>query len=237
MLFKEITVPSTKRMFIKEIEDTILSGELKAGDKLPTEREIALQMNVPRSVVNTGLADLERKGFVEVVSRRGTVVADYMRFGNLETLSAIMDFNGGFFDWRTFESIMDFRMLCEPHCAYLAALNRREENLAEMHTCLERLAQARGFREAIDCRYDFNKAIYYATGNTIYPLIYNSFKAVNQSFAEIIFTAMGDEQIGVGMQELFEAIRAGDAERARDIKAKTDAAVISVLRENYVFMN
>ena len=235
MLFKEINVPSTKGVFISEIENTILSGELKAGDKLPTEREIAGQMNVPRSVVNAGLSDLERKGFVQVVPRRGTVVTDYMRFGNLETLTAIRDFNGGYFDRRTFESIIDFRMLCEPHCAYLAALNRGEENLREMEEMCQRCEAAATIREAVHYRYGFEKAVYYATNNTIYPLIYNSFEAVSQSFAETIFNIMGASRTGIGMRELLEAIRAQDAERAREIKAETDRTIIAVLRSNYVF--
>ena len=235
LLFREISVPSTKGMFIQEIENTILSGELKPGDKLPTEREIAEQMNVPRSVVNAGLSDLERKGFVEVVPRRGTAVTDYMRFGNLETLTAIRDFNGGYFDRRTFESIMDFRMLCEPHCAYLAALNRKDENLREMEELCEKSEAAQTIPEAVHYRYGFEKAVYYATNNTIYPLIYNSFEAISQSFAETIFNAMGADRTTIGMRELLEAIRAQDADRARDIKAQTDATIIGVLRDNYVF--
>ena len=235
MLFKEINVPSPRAMFIQEIENTILSGELRPGERLPTEREIAEQMNVPRSVVNAGLSDLERRGFVQVVPRRGTVVTDYMRFGNLETLSAIRDFNGGYFDRRTFESIMEFRMLCEPRCAYLAALNRGDDNLREMEEFCQKRESADSLREAVHCRYGFEKAVYYATGNTIYPLIYNSFEAVSQSFAETIFRAMGESRTGIGMRELLEAIRARDPERASEIKRETDTAIIGVLRENYVF--
>ena len=235
LLFKEINVPSTRGMFISEIEHTILSGELRPGDRLPTEREIAEQMNVPRSVVNAGLADLERKGFVEIVPRRGTMVTDYMRFGNLETLTAIRDFNGGYFDRRTFESIMDFRMLCEPHCASLAALNRRDENLCEMEEMCRKCETAETLREAVHYRYNFEKAVYYATNNSIYPLIYNSFEAVSQSFAETIFQAMGADRASLGMRELLEAIRAQDPERAAEIKAATDKTIIAVLRDNYVF--
>lgn len=235
MLFKKITVPSTKTMFINEIENTILSGELKAGDRLPTERDISDQMNVPRSVVNSGLTDLERMGFVQVVPRRGTVVTDYMHHGNIETLSAIMNFNGGYFDQRTFESIMDFRILCEPHCAYLAAHNRKEEDLVEMENCIHRQETAKCIREAIDCRHDFNKAIYYATGSTIYPLLYNSFEAVDHSFAETVFNAMGIKKADIGMRELLAAIRAQDVERACAIRAETDETIIRVLRNHNVF--
>ena len=235
MVFKEINVPSTKTMFINEVENTILSGALKAGDKLPTERELAEQMNVPRSVVNAGLSDLEHKGFVRVIPRRGTVVTDYMRFGNLETLSAIRDFNGGCFDRRTFESIMDFCMLCEPHCAYLAARNRGEENLREMEEMCRKREEAETLREAVHYRYCFEKAVYYATNNTIYPLIYNSFEAVGQSFAETVFKTMGANRTGIGMRELLEAIHARDAERARTIKAETDRTIAEVLRGSYVF--
>ena len=44
MKFGEIVAPSMKQLFINRIEDLILSGELKPGEKLPSERELADEM-------------------------------------------------------------------------------------------------------------------------------------------------------------------------------------------------
>ena len=36
MQFQKISTPSLKDLFVKELENKILSGELKVGDKLPS---------------------------------------------------------------------------------------------------------------------------------------------------------------------------------------------------------
>ena len=41
MKFGEIVAPSIKELFIQKIEGMILSGALKPGERLPTERELA----------------------------------------------------------------------------------------------------------------------------------------------------------------------------------------------------
>ncbi|MGM9590040.1 MAG: FadR/GntR family transcriptional regulator, partial [Faecousia sp.] len=43
-----------KELFIQRIEDLILSGDLKPGDKLPSERELSEEMKVSKTVVHEG---------------------------------------------------------------------------------------------------------------------------------------------------------------------------------------
>ena len=73
MQFQKISTPSLKDLFVKELENKILSGELKVGDKLPSERELASSMQVSRAVVNAGIAELEQKGFLIIKPRIGTL--------------------------------------------------------------------------------------------------------------------------------------------------------------------
>ena len=49
---------SLKESFVQSIENKILSGELKIGDKLPPEREIVETMGISLTVVNAGIAEL-----------------------------------------------------------------------------------------------------------------------------------------------------------------------------------
>ena len=95
MEFKKISSPTLRELFVQQLEDLILSGKLKIGEKLPTERQLAESMQVSRSVVNNGLSDLEKKGFLVVKPRSGTYVEDYRKNGTLDTLISIMKFNGG----------------------------------------------------------------------------------------------------------------------------------------------
>ena len=83
MEFTKISAPSLRELFVQQLEHMILSGNLKIGEKLPPERELAQAMQVSRAVVNSGIADLERKGFLIIRPRVGTFVADYRKNGNI----------------------------------------------------------------------------------------------------------------------------------------------------------
>ena len=61
MLFKKLSAPSLKELFVAELEGMILSGKLEIGAKLPPERELAESMQVSRAVVNSGLDEMEKK--------------------------------------------------------------------------------------------------------------------------------------------------------------------------------
>ena len=86
MKFKELVTPSLTDLFIKELQRMILSGELKIGDKLPTERELSENMKVSRAVVNGGLNQLAEMGFIRIAPRKGAYVNDYIESGNMEVL-------------------------------------------------------------------------------------------------------------------------------------------------------
>ena len=70
MKFTKISAPSMKELFVRQLTEAILSGELTVGEKLPAERELAQQMQVSRAVVNSGINELARCGFVEDVYKR-----------------------------------------------------------------------------------------------------------------------------------------------------------------------
>ena len=66
MEFSKLSAPSLKDLFVQQLQGMILSGELPMGAQLPPERELARQMQVSRAVVNGGLAELAKQGFLEV---------------------------------------------------------------------------------------------------------------------------------------------------------------------------
>ena len=86
MDFRPIVAPSIRELFIQQLEGAILSGQLKPGDRLPTERELADTMHISKTVVHEGLRELHRLGFLDIASRRGVTVADYAQTGSLEKI-------------------------------------------------------------------------------------------------------------------------------------------------------
>ena len=75
MGFHKITALSMTDLFVEQIENMILSGELAVGEQLPPARELSLKMGVSRTVISAGLVELEKLGFVEL----GTVPNGFLK--------------------------------------------------------------------------------------------------------------------------------------------------------------
>ena len=62
MAFEKISVPSVREAFVQAIEDKILSGELKVGERLPPARQLSAEMGISLTVISAGMSELAAKG-------------------------------------------------------------------------------------------------------------------------------------------------------------------------------
>lgn len=174
MEFEKLISPSLKELFISNIEAKILSGELPVGQQLPPERQLAQSMGVSRAVVNSGIVELENRGFLDVRPRVGTFVADYRRAGTMETLKSIMTYNRGRLRNEEIRSILEVRDALDklavadiiPHVTEL------DNMLLEK---VEAIRQARDNRQAAEAAFAFQHELAMLSGNTLLPLIFRSF--------------------------------------------------------------
>lgn len=233
MDLKEIVAPTLKELFITEIEQRIISGEWKVGERLPTEREMERKMKVSRTIINSGLASLAQKGFVDIVPRQGIFVGNYIHNGNLDTLLSIMNFSGGKLYKKTFESLMTYRIHNDCECAYLAAQNRTDDDLKLMYSIYQKVMETTDILALSQLKIDFHHAVDCATGNDIYPLVYNSFKKLAFTFNEIVFRNFGYKTASEYMLELIIAIEQKKAEEARFIMNQLITLRINNLKEWY----
>jgi GntR family transcriptional regulator, transcriptional repressor for pyruvate dehydrogenase complex len=181
---------SLKEVFISRFEDLILTGRLTKGQKLPPERELALQLGVSRPVVHEGLLDLAVKGLVTMKPRVGTVVNDYRREGSLAILESLVKFRQGNLEPELLDSLIDTRALVEIETARLASLNRTEEHLSLFREILgqEKALATADIEGITKLDFEFHHLIALASGNLIYPLLVNSFRPVYTTFTAIFFS-------------------------------------------------
>ena len=216
MQFGEIVAPTIKELFIQRIEGMILSGTLKPGDSLPTERELADEMKISKTVVHEGIRELSRLGFLDVISRKGVTVADYAQNGNLDTLMAIMRYNSGRLDPKTMQSLLDVRGFLE--CPAL-------EELAAHHTAadlemLEKLLKDAAAVPADDvpglayALFRFHRTIIFLSGNTIAPLILNAFMSASLTFWEDHIRITGTDTCLQQLEFFLSCIRSGEGKKA-----------------------
>lgn len=175
MGFNKISALSLTDLFVQQIENMILSGELAVGEQLPPARELSIRMGVSRPVISAGLVELEKLGFVEVRPRQGVYVCDYRRKGTMETLVAIMRYNGGALRQNEVRSLLETREAMESLCMKLVCERVNTGELEQLSPILDSIRDAKSPEEAAEQVFCFHHELAVLSGNVLMPLLYYSF--------------------------------------------------------------
>ena len=130
--FSQIVVETPVDKIIRQIRDLITSGQLKPGDRLPSERKLCEKLGVGRTHLRDALRKLEFYGILKTLPQSGTVVAG-MGLPALEGL--ITDMLG--LQGNDFKSLVETRVILETNIAELAAENRTDQDIVEIGKTLE----------------------------------------------------------------------------------------------------
>ncbi len=217
MKFEALVAPTIKELFTEKMIGLILSGKLEVGQRLPAERELAAEMKVSKTIVHSGLTELERIGFVSIIPRKGTFVANYAEKGTQETLSALLKYNGGTLDRHTVESMFEFRLALETAIFQRFSKVYTQEDakrlrdmvaeIKDMAADIERYT-AEDLAEAI---FHMHHVISVCSGNNVFPLVLNAFRKVSIVFWENGIRMYGREESARRAQMYLEKLLEGDA--------------------------
>lgn len=232
-LFNKLTQPSLKDMCVQALLEKILSGDLKVGDWLPPERELAEQMGISRSSVNQAILQLSSLGFLEIVPRRGTMVRDYRKQPTPQSLAAVMNYGSSELDQELFGSLMAFRLMIESECARLACHNIYDTTFDEMSELVEQFAAGEG--DPADKLYLFHYHLSQASGNIIYSMMFRAFEPLLRTLISRHYVLqVADIQSSAQMyRQLLDDIRRKDEEKAVEhVRAIVNRGIF-VLQQRY----
>ncbi len=189
-MLEPLKTESLKQVFISRFEQLILSGNLSRGQKLPSERELALQLGVSRPVVHEGLVELAAKGLVTMRPRVGTIINDYRQEGSPAILSSLINYRDGIIEPGLLDSMLDMRLLFQVEAARLAAGRRTRDQLNTLRKILEQEKETdpNDVDRVVKLDFHFHHMIAMASGNIVYPLLINSFKQVYANLASRFFS-------------------------------------------------
>jgi GntR family transcriptional regulator, transcriptional repressor for pyruvate dehydrogenase complex len=148
-----------------ELRRKILSGELKAGERLSGERELAIKYGTNRNTLREAVRKLEQARLVTVRHGQGVTVADYRRTGTLELLSPFLQASTDASEIaHVLEDILEPRVLLLEYATRLA-VRRADKNDIERLTDIndlliaafdrgDNLVVARGFQRWLDALID-----------------------------------------------------------------------------------
>lgn len=214
MEFQKISSPSLRELFVEQLEHMILSGKLTIGEKLPPERQLAEAMQVSRAVVNGGISDLEKKGFLTVKPRSGTYVADYRRKGTIETLLSIMQYNGGRIRNEEMRSILEVRLALDTLASQLCIATISDEDIRLLYEIIEKIRTADSITTASEAAFEFQHEFALMSKNVLIPLIFQSFRAPIFTMWERFCTLYGIPVLYENNYKMWSYIRDHDTDGA-----------------------
>ena len=159
MGFDKIEAVSLTDQFVHKVESMIISGELMPGDQLPPARELSARMGVSRPVISAGLIELEKMGFVEIVTRQGVYVSDYRKTGSLDTLTALLNYNGGVMRDDEVRSLIEVRSANECLCVKLVVERATQDELDGLAPMLDAIKDAKNRQEGAEATFQFHHAL------------------------------------------------------------------------------
>lgn len=213
---------TTASKVYRAILQSVRDGVLKAGDKLPNERELSTRFATSRSTVRHALAMMSAQGLLERKVGSGTFLVDTLMQRLGETDLPVADYHQ---DVPTFMEILEGRLLFEPAMMALSAQRADEEDFALMRHYLGIVRDADHWIDFKEGIYGVHLAIFHATKNRFLMQVFDAVVSDRRAVQYDGRTSLnGPVGAVVREQTLRELVAIVDALQRRDEKTATSLA-------------
>ncbi len=219
--FEPVRAVRAYERVVEQIEQAVLRGDLKPGQRLPSERDLMVQFRVSRSTVREALRVLESGGLVR--SRPGDPLGAEVLTFSPATLSRCMT-RLLHVDGLSLAEVIQFRMVLDASANTLAARLRTDAQLAAIEAALDTMTSSRDEGYAAFSLADaaFHDAVADAAGNTLIQVCIEAVRGVVVGLIADKIARSSDQAalMTESLQhhaEVLEAIRRRDGLRAAEL--------------------
>lgn len=203
----------------RAIMQAIRDGDLKAGDKLPNERELARRFDTSRSTIRNVLAMMSTQGLVTRKVGSGSYLAEQLQQQLDVTDRPVAAWHK---EVPTYSEILEGRLLFEPMMMTLVASRATDEDFAKMRHHLQGIREAQEWILYKEHIYAVHQAIFAATRNRFLIQIFDNViadrRAVQYDGQHSVNAAVSEmvrEQTYRELLPLVEALEARDGKLAQ----------------------
>ena len=203
------------QQIVEQIERSILEGQLKPGDQLPPERDLAGQFAVSRTAIREAMKVLREKGLIESQHGRGTFVTDGTSQVIRNSVDRMMTMKLN--QPQVAGHLMEVRELLEPGIAARAAVVADDKDIAAMREAYDAMERAGDNADAfIEADLDFHLALAEAADNPLILALIDSIVALLREERTRLFYVNGGPQRGqFHHRRILEAVTKHDPDAAR----------------------
>jgi DNA-binding FadR family transcriptional regulator len=148
---------------IDKIKAMIVSGELRPGDRLPREADLAERLGLSRNSLREAVRALALIRVLDVRQGDGTFVTSLEPGLLLDALSFVVDFHRD----DTVLQFLEVRRILEPAATALAARRMSEEDIEKLRSIVSELDEAPSMEALVANDLEFHRLIAIGSGNTV----------------------------------------------------------------------
>lgn len=213
---KQLRGPALNQEIQEYIKDYIVENQLRAGDALPSEGQIAQNMGVSRSPVREAVKALQSLGIIEAKQGEGLFVREWNLDPVLETLNYGMRVSP-----TALRELYEIRTWLEISVIDNVVTNITEEELIELDIIMLRLQQAIKAEDAYThLDKEFHETLLGVSRNETLVKLFNAFWLAFDNYGDEILVSKDYERVIREHKAVLDAIKKRDAQLAREMLAK-----------------
>jgi len=207
---------SIKELIASQIEEAILNKKYLPGSKLPSEKELCEMFGVSRTSVREATQIVQTHGLVSIEKGKGIFVKNISSESVSDNIFKFLEHR---FEGDYYFDLIHARQIIEPGIAYLAALNRTDEDIEKLQKDIEDIKNNDG-DPIKHGEYDmsFHMHLSQASQNKLLPLLLKPIHRLMPAVKTKILTNVDDaiEAAIIWHTKIFEKIKNQDPEGAKN---------------------
>jgi len=165
--FSSVTrAPNLSDKVAEQLTEAILAKQLKAGERLPSERDLCERFKVSRTVIREAVRSLSARGLLRVTSGRGVEVRELGSSNVADSMRLLVRGHDGL----DYGKVHEVRTAVEVQTAGLAAERAKPEDLARLRQLCEdyeRSLKGGDLGRASELDFQFHRELTRATDNEL----------------------------------------------------------------------
>lgn len=211
MGLKKIKKFTVSDSIITQMQEMILNGSYKPGQRLPSERELAELLSVSRPSVREAMRSLQTLGIIEIRSGEGTflndnvsILADHFKMNYLLKKYSILE-------------LIEARKILEVEIAAIAAKKATPENKEMLEDIHSEIFKTQGDLEAfLKCDFSFHLAVAETSQNSVLREMLNTTRDLLLEANVDVIKKPGQIETAIRSHgNILKAILDGDVDRAK----------------------
>lgn len=213
------------------IKDYIRENNLKAGDPLPTEKDIAAALGLSRTVIREALRGLQQLGVTSSRQGKGHFLCDFDMSASLKGFDYIVKPS-----LESFRDLLEIRMYLESAFLTRDAFFFTEDDFEELAAMIgemeKKIADKAEEDELINMHTRFHQALYKHSGNQFLLELISMFSSMQHKFISIYGYHTSDRDDFVrGHREILGSLRGRQPEVVRSVLINHFSEPLSWVRE------